>query len=223
MRPTRPAAHSSSTASPPASVGTQSYDDDGSFTIGTRTDYADTLSGLAVLDSHARRRHARRRRLLELRRPRHDRRRPGPERPGHGLLPLHADRHRQRRQQRLALDGGQGRPHAIRPRPSLSLSDSSADVHTVGTTAFYRPAGAGSFDVTASSTDGQSGIASYSFPTLAGFVASGSGATKTYTLNTPTEPDGGKTVTAQNNAGRTNGSTFTLTADSTAPSGGRSR
>ena len=103
--------------------------------------------------------------------------------------------------------------------PSLSLSDSSADVHTTGTTAFYRPAGTGSFDVTASSTDGQSGIASYSFPTLAGFVASGSGATKTYTLNTPTEADGGKTVTAQNNAGRTNGSTFTLTADSTAPSG----
>ena len=33
--------------------------------------------------------------------------------------------------------------------PGLVLNDSSADVHTTGTTAFYRPAGSGSFDVTA--------------------------------------------------------------------------
>jgi hypothetical protein len=104
--------------------------------------------------------------------------------------------------------------------PSLSLADTSADVHTTGTTAFYRPAGSGSFDVTASSTDGQSGIASYSFPALAGFTLSGSGGARTYTLATPTEPDGAKTVTANNNAGRTNSSTFTLTADSAAPVGG---
>ena len=49
------------------------------------------------------------------------------------------------------------------------LSDTSADVHTTGTTAFYRPAGTGSFDVTASSTDAQSGILDYVFPVLAGF------------------------------------------------------
>ena len=74
--------------------------------------------------------------------------------------------------------------------PSLVLSDSSADVHTTGTTAFYRPAGSGSFDVTASSTDAQSGILDYSFPALAGFTGSGAGATRTYTLATPTEPNG---------------------------------
>ena len=80
------------------------------------------------------------------------------------------------------------------------LADSSADVHTTGTTAFYRPAGSGSFDVTASSTDAQSGILDYSFPVLAGFTGSGAGATRTYTLATPTEPNGTKPVTARNQA-----------------------
>src|SRR6185295_14110493 len=102
----------------------------------------------------------------------------------------------------------------------LVLADSSADVHTTGTTAFYRPAGSGAFDVTASSTDGQSGILDYSFPALAGFTGSGTGATRTYTLATPTEPNGAKTVNARNNALLTAGSTFTLTSDSVGPTGG---
>ena len=101
------------------------------------------------------------------------------------------------------------------------LADSSADVHTTGTTAFYRPAGSGSFDVTASSTDGQSGILDYSFPVLAGFTGSGAGATRTYTLATPTEPNGNKPVTARNQALLSSSATnFTLTSDSTAPTGG---
>ena len=101
------------------------------------------------------------------------------------------------------------------------LSDSSADVHTTGTTAFYRPAGSGSFDVTASSTDGQSGILDYGFPALAGFTGSGAGATRTYTLATPTEPNGAKPVTARNQALLSSSATnFTLTSDSTAPTGG---
>ncbi|MDX6438217.1 MAG: hypothetical protein QOF45_800, partial [Gaiellaceae bacterium] len=102
--------------------------------------------------------------------------------------------------------------------PTLTLADTSADVHTTGTTAFYRPAGAGSFDVTAASTDAQSGIASYTFPALAGFTGSGAAATRTYTLATPTEPDGTKNVTAVDNATNVSAaSTFTLTSDSTAP------
>ncbi len=200
-------------------VGTQSYDDDGSFTIGTRTDYADTLSGLASSTLT-----------------REDGSLAGDACSSYGapatIVGAPAQNGLATGCYRYTLTGVDNVGNSVSrstvvkvdltdpTAPSLSLSDSSADVHTVGTTAFYRPAGTGSFDVTASSTDGQSGIASYSFPTLAGFVASGSGATKTYTLNTPTEADGGKTVTAQNNAGRTNGSTFTLTADSTAPSGG---
>ena len=200
-------------------AGTQSYDDDGSFTIGTRTDYVDTLSGLASSTLT-----------------REDGTLAGDACSSYGapatIVGAPAQNGLATGCYRYTLTGVDNVGNSVSrstvvkvdltdpTAPSLSLSDSSADVHTVGTTAFYRPAGAGSFDVTASSTDGQSGIASYSFPTLAGFVASGSGATKTYTLNTPTEADGGKTVTAQNNAGRTNSSTFTLTADSTAPSGG---
>ena len=101
------------------------------------------------------------------------------------------------------------------------LSDSSADVFTTGTTAFYRPAGTGSFDVTASSTDAQSGILDYSFPVLAGFTGSGAGATRTYTLATPTEPNGAKPVTARNQALLSSTATnFTLTSDAAAPTGG---
>ena len=105
--------------------------------------------------------------------------------------------------------------------PGLVLSDSSADVFTTGTTAFYRPAGSGSFDVTASSTDAQSGILDYGFPVLAGFTGSGAGATRTYTLATPTEPNGAKPVTARNQALLSSTATnFTLTSDAAAPTGG---
>ena len=105
--------------------------------------------------------------------------------------------------------------------PGLVLADSSADVFTTGTTAFYRPAGSGSFDVTASSTDAQSGILDYGFPVLAGFTGSGAAATRTYTLATPTEPNGVKPVTARNQALLSSTATnFTLTSDAAAPTGG---
>ncbi|MDQ2982974.1 MAG: Ig-like domain-containing protein, partial [Actinomycetota bacterium] len=78
----------------------------------------------------------------------------------------------------------------------------------------------GSFDVTGSSSDGQSGIASYSFPGLgSGWSGSQSGATKTYDFTAsavdPSEPNN---VTATNNAGLTSDPTsFTVSADGSAP------
>ena len=70
--------------------------------------------------------------------------------------------------------------------PTLTLSNATGDAHYPGsgsTIWFRSAAGAGgSFDVTASSTDAQTGVASYSFPALgAGWSQSGSGATRTYT------------------------------------------
>ncbi len=80
--------------------------------------------------------------------------------------------------------------------PGLVLADSSADVHTTGTTAFYRPAGTGSFDVTARSKDAQSGIFDYVFPDLAGFTTPSVGSTVTYTLELADRAQRRKTVTA---------------------------
>jgi VCBS repeat-containing protein len=99
-----------------------------------------------------------------------------------------------------------------------AMTNMSATVNAL----FYRPGAAGGFTATASATDAQSGIASYTFPTLpAGWTVSGSGAARswTYTIN-PTAPLGNQNVTATNNAGLTSSATaFTVTADSTAPSG----
>ena len=56
---------------------------------------------------------------------------------------------------------------------------------------------------------------------LAGFTGSGAGATRTYTLATPTEPNGAKPVTARNQALLSSAATnFTLTSDAAAPTGG---
>jgi hypothetical protein len=200
-------------------AGTESYDGDGSFTIGTRTDYVDTLAGIASSTLT-----------------REDGTLAADACSSYGapatIVGTLAQNGLATGCYRYTLTGTDNVGNSVSRStvvkvdltdptvPSLSLSESSAGVHAVGTTAFYRPAGAGSFDVVAGSTDGQSGIASYSFPVLAGFVASGTGATKTYTLSSPTETDGAKPVTAHNGAGRTNSSDFTLSADSTAPGGG---
>src|SRR5205807_1753880 len=90
-----------------------------------------------------------------------------------------------------------------------------------GSTVYFRSGAAGSFDVTANSSDAESGVASYSLPGLgSGWSASGSDPSRTYSFSSsavdPTEPNH---VTATNNAGLTSGATsFTVTADGTAPS-----
>ena len=200
--------------------GTQSYDSDGTFTIGTRTDYTDALSGIATstltreqgtLNADACSAYGAPTTLVG-----------SPAQSG-----LAAGCYR------YILTGTDNVGNATSittivkvdttapAAPGLVLADSSADVFTTGTTAFYRPAGSGSFDVTASSTDAQSGILDYGFPVLAGFTGSGAAATRTYTLATPTEPNGVKPVTARNPALLSSAATnFTLTSDAVGPTGG---
>ena len=79
-------------------AGTPSYDTDGDFAIGTRTDYTETPSGsesglasstLVRTTAHVHLSEC----LRRLRVGHHDRRQPEPDRSGYRLLPLHLDRH----------------------------------------------------------------------------------------------------------------------------------
>src|SRR5439155_10010863 len=106
--------------------------------------------------------------------------------------------------------------------PALTPSNATGDAYYVGTgtTVWFRPAGSGSFDVTASSSD-DTGIQDYTFPTAgamgASWTPSGSGATRTYTFSAGAAEPASQTVTAAKNAGRTANSSFTVSPDSTAP------
>jgi Chitobiase/beta-hexosaminidase C-terminal domain len=88
-----------------------------------------------------------------------------------------------------------------------------------GNAVYYRPTGSGRFTVTAASADGESGIASYTFPSAAGFTVSGSGTSRTYSFSSaPAAPPAGLTVTATNSAGLTSpAASFTLVPDPTPP------
>lgn len=113
------------------------------------------------------------------------------------------------------------------PAPVLSFSAlSNAYWSGSGTAVFYRPgASSGGFQLTAASADTSAGAASYSFPTFPSGWSSSAGATgvRNYSWSTanPTQPSGAQSVTATNNAGKTSAaSSFTLTPDSTVPTGG---
>src|SRR6185503_14781078 len=99
--------------------------------------------------------------------------------------------------------------------PTLTFSNATGSAHYPGTgsTIWFRSAvgAGGSFDVTASSTDAQTGVASYSFPALgAGWSQTGSGATRTYTYTDAAATPGAANVTATNGAGNGSGNgTFT--------------
>ena len=110
--------------------------------------------------------------------------------------------------------------------PTLTLSNATGSVYYpgAGSTIWFRSAAgaAGSFDVTASSTDGQTGVAFYSFPALgAGWTQTGTGATRTYTYADAAAVPGASNVTATNGAGTGSGNgTFTVSSDTTNPTGG---
>ena len=112
--------------------------------------------------------------------------------------------------------------------PALSFANPTGGAYYSGsgTTVYFRPGAAtGGFDVTASSTDADTGVASYTFPT-AGAMGSlwsiaGSGATRTYSYTSGAANPGSQSVTATNNAGGTSaGGSWTTQADSAAPTGG---
>jgi hypothetical protein len=112
------------------------------------------------------------------------------------------------------------------PAPALSFSSlTNAYWSGTGTAVYFRPgATSGGFQVRATTADTTVGISGYAFPVFpTGWSSSSEGtATRNYAWSAPNPaaPSGAQTVTATNNAGRQAASSFTVTADSTGPSGG---
>lgn len=113
--------------------------------------------------------------------------------------------------------------------PTLAFGGLSNAFYASGSnTMFFRPAAGGSFNVTATATDGDSGIksgnAGYTFSSLAanGFNGTPTGGSVAYTFDgAATQPSSGPTVSATNNAGGTSpNATYSLVADSAGPTGG---
>ncbi|MEZ5100164.1 MAG: Ig-like domain-containing protein [Thermoleophilia bacterium] len=111
--------------------------------------------------------------------------------------------------------------------PTLSIAEGDSDTFASGTTLFYRPGGAAAFTISATATDVGSGIASVLFPGLTGnFTPTTPQGDQTapysrgYSYTATGTDSGAKSVTATDAAGNTSpAATFTLTPDSTLPSG----
>ena len=99
--------------------------------------------------------------------------------------------------------------------PAVTLSESSSWAFVSGTTIYLNTGQTGSYDVSATTSDAQSGIDKVSFP--AGQDDSTSPYEATYAFG---DLSGSQTVTAHSGAGLTASSSFTVTADTAAPSGG---
>jgi hypothetical protein len=105
--------------------------------------------------------------------------------------------------------------------PTFVFSGLTA-TYAAGSILYYRPtATTGSVTVTVTTTDTTSGISAYAFPTFGtNWTTSGTGAARTYSWAATPAGSGTETVTVTNNAGSSSSATFTLTPDSTAPTGG---
>ena len=109
--------------------------------------------------------------------------------------------------------------------PSLALTETSPFSFVSGTTLYYNPQGSnsGSFDLSAATDDGQSGIARVAFPTLSDATGGGddtaSPYSTTYDWTSTTGATGDQTVTVHNGSALTSTASFTLTPDTTAPTG----
>src|SRR5207237_2571223 len=99
--------------------------------------------------------------------------------------------------------------------PSLAFSALS-NASASGSTVFYRPGAAGGFTVTPSSSDPESGVASYSYPSLgSGWSNSGGVYSFSAAAVDPAEPNN---ISDTNSAGPTSGPTsFTVSRDASAP------
>ncbi len=110
-------------------------------------------------------------------------------------------------------------------KPTLTFSALSNAFYKAGNnTLYFLPAANGEFTVTGASTDPETGVASYTFSSLASnnFTQTQNGAQDVYTFGaTATQPAGAPTVLATNNAGASSTTaSFAMVADSSAPTGG---
>jgi hypothetical protein len=105
------------------------------------------------------------------------------------------------------------------PTTPTLLFGSQTNAAATGSVVYYSPTG-GSFAVTAGSTDGESGIASYAFPSLSGFAVVGTGASRIFRfLGGQSAASGPLAVAATNGTGLTSPATsFTIAPDPTPPS-----
>ncbi len=110
--------------------------------------------------------------------------------------------------------------------PSLTFSGLSANTYYKSSTnaLYFRPSTGGTFTLTANSTDAETGIKSYTFSSLtgSGFGESQTGGQMVYTFGaSAVQPPTAPTVFAASNAGASSASaTYSLIADSSAPTGG---
>src|SRR5207247_6914105 len=111
--------------------------------------------------------------------------------------------------------------------PTLTPSNATGGAYYPGSGSrvYFKPDAAnGGFDIGAGSSDNDTGIASYSFPAGSAlgtnWSGSGSGAEIGRASCRDSASNGAEDVSATNNTGRSASSSFDVTLDSTAPTGG---